>query len=388
MQKHDKKADPYQGFEQGPIRPPSEAYSLLIRVTRNCPWNNCTFCPVYKGSRFSIRPVDHVKNDIDTVNRHVHALREMADETGRISKIKIREYSAGITQKEFDAFNTAINWLSGGMKSIFIQDANSLIIKPLDLIEILLHLQRSFPWVERITSYARSHTIARISDNDLKAIGDAGLNRIHIGLESGSDEVLKMVRKGVDKETQIKAGIKVKAAGIELSEYVMPGLGGRKYSRIHALETADALNRINPDFIRLRTLAIPNNLQLFEDYQAGIFEKLPDRDVAEEILIFIEKLEGITSVLQSDHILNLFQDVEGVLPDDKPRMIKILRDFLSMTPENQCVYQVGRRLGIFAGLSDLDKPRRLAKVKGICRDNEITPENVDEVTEELMKKFI
>lgn len=378
----------YQGFEQGPIRPPSEARSLLVRVTRNCPWNKCAFCPVYKGRRFSVRPVDHVKYDIDSVNRHVHALRQMADESGNVSRFKIREYTEGITQWEFNAFQATINWMFGGMKSVFIQDANSLIVKPTDLVEILQHLKSSFPWVERITSYARSHTIARISDADLKAIGDAGLNRIHIGLESGSDKVLETVNKGVDKETHILAGIKVMTAGIELSEYVMPGLGGRKYSRIHATETADALNRINPDFIRLRTLAIPDGLQLAKDYERGEFERLSDRDVAREILEFVENLEGVTSVLQSDHILNLFEDVEGRLPADKPRMLGVLRDFLEMTPEDQCIYQVGRRLGIFAGSSDLKLPGRLEKVRGICSENGITPDNVDAMTQELTKKFI
>lgn len=378
----------YRGFEQGPIRPPSEAYSLLIRVTRNCPWNFCTFCPVYKGKRFSLRPAAHVKQDIDTVHKYLEMIREKSGGSGRITQSDVRDLAPYVRADEENAFYAALNWFASGMKSIFLQDANSLIIKPADLTDILLHLQKCFPLAERITSYARSHTIARIKDEDLKAFREAGLNRIHIGLESGSDEVLKLVRKGTTKEIHIKAGLKVKQAGMELSEYVMPGLGGQKLSEIHARETADALNQINPDFIRLRTLAIPNRIPLFADYQSGTFEKCTDLMMAREILLFIEHLNGITSTLKSDHILNLFQEVEGVFPKDKDYMTGILKKFLNMPPQEQCWYQVGRRLGIFHELADMNSPQRMRKVEKFCRENNITPDNADTVIDELMKRFV
>lgn len=383
-----KPAQKYNDFEQGPIRPPSEAHSLLIRITRNCPWNRCTFCPVYKEKKFSIRPVEHIKKDIDSVYRHVEKLQKLSDESGHISQKDIRQVAEKVEPDELHAFNAALSWILGGMKSIFIQDANSLIIKPADLVEILKYLKKRFSQVERITSYARSHTVARIKDTDLKAIKEAGLNRIHIGLESGSNQVLKMVKKGVTKETHINAGIKVKKAGIELSEYVMPGLGGRKYSEIHALETADALNRINPDFIRLRTLAIPNGLDLYEDYMKGDFEKCTDIMMAKEILLFLEMLVGITSVVKSDHILNLFEEVEGVLPDDREYMTGVIQNFLSMDQKHKALYQVGRRLGIFSTIGDMDSPRRFARAEKTCRELNITPENVDEIIDEMMKRFI
>ena len=155
------------------------------------------------------------------------------------------------------AFHSALNWVRSGMQSVFLQDANTLVIKPDDLVAILEYLRQVFPQVERVTSYARSHSVARISDEDMAHLAGAGLNRIHIGMESGADDVLEFIKKGVDQKTQIVAGQKVKSAGIELSEYFMPGLGGRLYSRENALETAEAINKINPDFIRIRTLAIP-----------------------------------------------------------------------------------------------------------------------------------
>ena len=388
MAKKRRNDERYQGFEQGPIRPPSEANSLLIRITRNCPWNHCTFCPVYKDQRFSVRPLGHVLQDIDAVHRQVQLLQQTADESGRIRREQIKDLADTSQPTDIQAFYAALNWVVGGMKSIFLQDANSLIIKPLDLITILKHLRECFPWVERITSYARSHTIARISAENLAEMQAAGLNRIHIGLESGSDEVLKRVMKGVSKATQIKAGRKVKAAGMELSEYVMPGLGGRALSETHARQTADALNQIDPDFIRLRSLAIPDHVPLNQDYQEGEFEKCNDIEMAAEILTFVENLDGITSFVRSDHILNLFQELEGRLPEDKPAMMKPIQDFLAMDSERQTLYIVGRRLGIFSKLSDMQSVRRFNRAEKACLELGITPQNVAAVADELMKRFI
>ena len=382
------KQDVYTGFEQGPIRPPSEARSLLIRVMRNCPWNRCTFCPVYKGTRFSLRPAEHVKQDIDAVSEYVDAIREGARKRGKVPSFQLKKLLGNLSAKDPAAYQAALHWAAGGMSSIFLQDANSLVMKPEDLIEVLRHLVAKFPWVDRITSYARSHTIARISDDHLRRMRQAELNRIHIGLESGSDAVLKLVKKGADSNTHIKAGLKVKAAGMELSEYIMPGLGGRKLSRQHATETAETLNQINPDFIRLRTLAIPNHVPLFEEHQAGTFEKCTDVEMAEEILTFLRTLEGLTSKITSDHILNLFQEIDGTLPEDKPRMMAVLEEFLEMPPEKQTLYQIGRRLGFFQSLEDLASPNRRARAEKVRQELNITPENVDGTIEELMKRFI
>ncbi len=379
----------YKGFEQGPIRPPSEAYSLLIRVSRNCPWNKCAFCPVYKNERFSLRPADHVKKDIDAVAAHVEALRKMINDSGQIAREDIDTYMAKLSSgPDRQAFHAALNWLSAGMESVFLQDANSLIIKPADMLEILRHLKTRFPWIKRITSYARSHTVARISDSELKEIADAGLNRVHIGMESASDEVLKRVAKGSDKEQHIKGGKKVVKAGMELSEYVMPGLGGRDLSENHARETADALNQINPHFIRLRTLAIPASVPLYEEYQSGRFEKLTDYEAAQEILLFLESLEGIESYIRSDHILNLFEEVEGKLPGDKDKMTGVIRRFLEMPDRERMLYQVGRRLGYFRRLEDVSDASAVKEIEKVVSDYGITPENVDQFIDTMMTRFI
>jgi len=378
----------YQGFELGPIRPPSEAQSLMLRITRNCPWNKCKFCGLYKGERFSIRPVDHVKKDIDTIRQMIDEIEQLIAQPGAGSQRALFDLQASRPASEQLAFHMALNWFKSGMQSIFLQDANTLIIKPDDLIEILNYARSAFPQVERITSYARSHSIARISDVDMARIKVAGLNRIHVGMESAADQVLAFIRKGVDKKTHIVAGQKVKRAGIELSEYYMPGLGGVEFSSEHALESADALNQINPDFIRIRTLAIPEQVELFNDVRSGVFTPCGDLQMAEELLLFLDQLQGISSTIKSDHILNLFQDVDGRLPQEKERITAPIRTFLLLPPEEQLLYIVGRRTGIFSMLDDLNDPELRGHAEKACAAHRVTLENVEEFAAEIVKRYI
>jgi hypothetical protein len=374
----DSREMPYQGFEQGPIRPPSEAHSLLLRVTRNCPWNHCTFCPVYKGARFSVRPVAHILRDIDAVYEAAQQLREGPREPALTGP------AAGDPQ----AWAAARNWASYGRSQVFIQDANSLVTDPRDLIAILGHLKARFPEVTRITSYARSSTIANLDASTLADLRAAGLSRIHIGMESGANAVLKMVRKGATQRLHIRAGLKVKAAGMELSEYYMPGLGGRRWLEANAVQTAAAFNEINPDFIRLRTLAIPTHTPLYADVCAGRFHKATDVETARELFRFLESLSGITSAVRSDHILNLLPEVDGQLPQDQERLQGVVSAFLDLEPELQFLYRVGRRLGLMSGLGDLADPGKIARVEAVCREYGLRPDGVDAVTDELMRRFV
>lgn len=378
----------YQGFELGPIRPPSEAQSLMLRITRNCPWNKCKFCGLYKGEEFSIRPVDHIIKDIDTIRHYIEEIEKIMHQPGRGSQQALATLQAGRSESEQMALHSALNWIRGGMQSIFLQDANTMIIKPDDLVKILNHARKSFPQVERITTYARSHSLARISAEDMTRIAAAGLNRIHVGMESAADEVLDFIKKGVDKEAHILAGQKVRAAGIELSEYFMPGLGGAQFSTKNALESADAINQINPDFIRIRTLAIPESVELFKDVQSGEFTPIGDLQMAEELLLFLDNLNGITSTVKSDHILNLFQEVEGRLPEDKDQMTAPIRKFLAMQPAEQLLYMVGRRTGIFSKLEDLYDPDLLMHAEKARAAYRVSQENVEDFAAEMMKRFI
>ncbi|XPV75027.1 MAG: radical SAM protein [Desulfovibrio sp.] len=387
-----KTIEPYKGFEQGPIRPPSEADSLLLRITRNCPWNHCTFCPVYKGTRFSLRPVEHIIKDIDLIGQYVESMLVSKDKFGKVMIGNIPSYvDHSLTNHEEiheQALYAGYNFITNNMHSIFLQDGNSLILPPEDLVRILDHIRQVFPHVDRITSYARSHTIARISDNDLARYAAAGLNRIHIGMESGSDIVLKNVRKGTDKATQILAGQKIKRAGIELSEYYMPGLGGKALSRENALETADALNQINPDFIRLRTLALPENTPIADDFQEGKFDKMDDIETAKELLTFIDSLDGITSRVKSDHTLNLFPEIDGVLPQDKEKLMAPLKTYLNLPKEEQMLFSISRRTHTFSRLEDLTNPTKRAYARKVFNELEVTEESFDKIIDNIMKQFI
>ena len=241
--------------------------------------------------------------------------------------------------------------------------------------------------MERITSYARSESVARISAGNMKEIAAAGLNRIHIGMETASDTILGMIQKGATKKTHISAGLKAKEAGIELSEYVLTGIGGWEFSREHAVETADALNQINPDFIRFRTLHLPDRYTLFATNAADAsYQWAPDLVLAHEILLLLEGLEGITSCIKSDHSYNLFQEIDGVLPDDKERLLELLRSFIRMEPADQVRFQIGKRMGHFLRLGDMRIPGRLAQVAEICRKSGLTPDNADLKIHEMIQE--
>jgi radical SAM superfamily enzyme YgiQ (UPF0313 family) len=383
----------YRGFEQGPIRPPSEARSLLIRATRNCPWNRCRFCPVYKDTDFSRRPLAHVLADIEAVAAWVETFAPAAvrrPEGGSASGASVPAGTLAAPGPPLDpgAEHAAWNWYRAGMKSVFLQDANPLAVPPADMIAILRLLKERFPSIERITTYARSRTVARIDVEDLAQMRAAGLDRVHIGFESGSDEILQFMDKGVTKALQVEAGRKIKAAGIELSAYYMPGLGGKPLWRENALETADLMNQVDPDFIRLRTLAIPDHLVLAEDVARGRFEKAGDMETAREVFLFLENLHGITSTVVSDHVLNLFEDVGGKLPGDRDRMIAELQTFFELDPEQQVLYRIARRAALVRGMSDLDDPQRLDRAQRLVRELKVTPSNVDAITDQMVKRFI
>ena len=383
-----KKIDNYRGFEQGPIRPPSEASSLLIRLTRNCPWNRCTFCRVYKKRQFSLRSVENIIKDIDFLHGYIQRIQQVVKPGGYADSEVIDTLYSSFEEKDRVAFNAAMNWYTSGMRSIFLQDANSLIMKPDDLVFVLEHIRKCFPNVDRITSYARSHTIVRIKQDDLQRIADAGLNRMHVGMESGSDTILKKINKGADKATHIKAGLKVRQAAMELSEYVMPGLGGIDYSIEHAMETASALNSINPEFIRIRTLAVTNGTVLAEEARTGEFQKPTDTMMAKELILFLETLDGIDSYIKSDHILNLFETINGKMPKDKEKMIGIIDRFFEFEPEKRVLYQIGRRMGFFRGPDEMDGSPHLERVKQACDHYGVTHQNVDSVIDDLMKRFV
>lgn len=379
-------------FEQGPIRPPSEARSLLVRVTRNCPWNKCAFCNTYKGTQFSIRSVEEVKADIaaiKTICDEIKALSWRLGLQGAVDDEVIDQIYRSTRAHSSSYLNVAM-WLYFGEGSVFLQDGNNLAANAQGLAEVLTCLKETLPGITRVTTYARSKTIAkRRTAAELCMLSEAGLTRIHIGLESGSDQVLALLQKGVSAAEHIEAGRKVKEAGISLSEYVIPGAGGKQLWEEHARETARVLNHINPDYIRLRTLRVIPGAGLDKKVASGEFELLGDEEVVREIRLVIESLKGIDSTIVSDHILNLLEEVEGKLPEEKYRLLAVIDRFLALPPEERCNFRLGRRANIYRVLDDMEDPGRYASVARALR--QITApggQGLEEVIAALMSKYI
>jgi len=372
-----------ESFELGPIRPPNEAFSLLIRVTRNCPWNRCKFCPIYKGAKFQLRSVEEVKRDIDTAKAIQDKIKEMAQKNSE----NPRETAASVyNNPPNESYRNVALWMYAGGRHAFLQDANTLIMKTADLVEIIRYLKKTFPEIDRITSYARSHTAARKSIDELKELYQAGLSRIHIGMESGYDPVLEFLDKGVTTADHITAGKNVVASGISLCEYVMLGAGGKKWWREHALETARALNQISPDYIRFRTLTIQPRMPLYNDVESGEFVRSTDEEIVEEEKVLIENLYCPAQVV-SDHMINLLPEVEGRLPGDKEKMLKVIERFQALSPEERDIYKLGRRLGLINRLDEIADVNLRAQVESVMArlgENGVS----DELLFGLMERYV
>ncbi len=286
---------------EGPIyRPPSEANSLLIQATVGCPHNKCTFCMVYKnGPKFRIRPVEEIKGDMD---------------------------------------EAAV--LGNRVKTLFFPAGNTIIMKTDDLVNICEYARVKFPNLERITVYGSSQYINKKSVDDLKRLAKAGLTRIHVGLESGDSVILERVKKGSTPEIHVEAGLKLKEAGIELSEYVVLGLGGKERTKEHVSETLAVLNKIDPDYVRLRTFMPKINTPMLEDVREGRFEVLTPHEVLDEIRRLIEGLD-VTSIVASDHYTN-YVYVDGKLPGDRELMLSVIEGALKNDESQFRPFIIGR----------------------------------------------
>jgi len=379
-------------FEQGPIRPPNEARSLLLRVTRNCPWNQCRFCPVYKKRKFSLRTVYEIKQDIQTVREIVDDIKAVSWGLGYSGAVNDRVISSLFGNAgRSHAYQSVAMWLYYGTGACFLQDADNMVMKTDDLVEVLAFLREKLPEITRVTTYSRSRSVVRKPVEALTRIREAGLDRIHIGLETAYDPLLKFMKKGVTGAQHIEAGQKILASGMELSEYVMPGLGGQEMWREHSLATAKALNQINPHFIRLRSLRVPGRVPLYESLMEGSFTMQTDDMIAEEIKLFIETLEGITSVVTSDHIMNLLEEVSGKLPEDKEKMLDVIRRYQALSDLDRLIYRIGRRGGSYRSTDDLTyDPVTYGKIKGLFHDIESREgiEGVEKLITEMVDQYV
>lgn len=285
-------------YEGTVYRPPSEAYSLILQLTIGCSHNACTFCDMYKEKRFRVRTWEEFAEDLAQAKLYYRDARR-----------------------------------------IFLADGNSLSVDTPYLLKVLNALKENFPHVERIASYAGPKDILAKSDEELAELAGAGLRILYLGVETGSDRLLKFVCKGVTASQMIEAGRKVKKAGIQLSVTVISGLGGKEHYREHALKTAEVLNAIDPDYLGLLTLMLRPGTQLYKQVERGEFVLLTPREVMEETLLLLENIDVTHCIFRSNHISN-YLPLAGTLYQDKERLINQIRRVLESSdnhfyrPEN------------------------------------------------------
>ena len=300
-------------YEYPVFRPPSEWKSLIIQATIGCPHNKCGFCDMYKTQKFRLRPLEEIKKDVELA-------KEL--ETKLVEKAKLQRCDI-----RYLAYANGIPWLMDGqVRRIFIADSNSLIMDTEELSELVKYIHKTFPGLERVTSYARAKTLVEKPMKDLKKIYASGLNRLHVGLETGDPDLLKMIRKGVTPEEQIEAGKKALKAGFDLTEYVLLGLGGQEYWQQHAIGTAKVLNKINPTWVRVRTLMLRPKTILYLKMKRGEFHESTPVEVIKETQLLISNLDCNTEFL-SDHNSN-YLPLNGHLPEDKSKLLEYINETL------------------------------------------------------------
>lgn len=270
-------------YEGRVFRPPSEAYSLIVQVTIGCSHNKCTFCDMYKEKQFRVRKLEDVKADFDDARAHYR----------RVDRI-------------------------------FLADGDALMCRPEHMAEILRYIRERFPECERVTSYGSPASILCKKQEDLNLLRELGLKMIYLGLESGSDEVLRRVNKGETADEIIRAGQMVKQAGMKLSVTCIAGLGSTELSEEHAVKTAEALSRMNPEYIGLLTLLFELPTPLMQDWQAGRFYLMNPIEIAHETLILLEHIDSEGSIFRANHASN-YVNLAGTLNRDREAMCKRLR---------------------------------------------------------------
>lgn len=291
-------------YDYPPYRPPNEAASALIRASRGCPWNKCLFCTMYKTLKFKAKSVGEIKKDVDT--------------------------AANIYK---------------GATTVFIADSDSLVMKNIE--EIIQYIKQNFPDAVRITSYARAKTLMKLGVDRLKKIKEAGLTRVHVGLESGDKKTLEFMCKGATPEEMIAGGRTAKKAGLQLSFYILVGAGGKDRLKEHAIESARVCNEVNPDFIRLRTLVVQHDSLLKKEKDSGDYKPTSPIEKLQEVKMLVENLEVSDCEFASDHFANyiwldnevVYDGVYGMLPHDKQNMLDTLNDTLDLlaTAEGEVV---------------------------------------------------
>lgn len=342
-------------FRIGPIRPPSEAASLLLQVTNGCTWNKCRFCRIYRHTKFKAYSADSIRRDIDTMVLYAQRARRHRDSSGRWDIDSLNREIMMSKGDERQCFYMVANWLVNGGENVFLQDGNTTALSSGRLTDVLVYLRQAFPGIKRITSYGRAENLSRISAEEFAELKAAGLDRIHSGFESGSDAVLSLINKGTTAQQEITAGRNIKAGGIELSVYFMPGIGGRDLTAENPEGMAEVINSISPDFVRIRTAVVKPGTELYDDFLTGKYTLCSDDEKILEIRRLIEASETEGTVLVSDHIINLLQQVSGRLDTDRNRMLGIIDGYLGMPEEERVMFRLARRMAKVISPDDMKR---------------------------------
>ena len=276
-------------------RPPSEAYSLIVQVTYGCSHNTCAFCSMYKEKRFALRPLEEVLEDFRIARR---------------------------TYRNVD--------------KVFLADGDALVRKASELYTILDTIRELFPECQRVTSYASPASIRIRTDEELRTLREKGLTMVYMGLESGCDDVLKLMRKGHMSAEIIEMGRKVRQNGIALSVTAITGLGGPDLLEQHAIETAKAFNAMNPEYIGMLTLMVEPGTPLYDWVHQGEFQLLTQAQVLWETRLLVENLDSPGSVFRMNHASN-YLVLKGTLNQDKEAMLRTIdaaeQDMSRLRPE-------------------------------------------------------
>jgi len=274
-------------YEGRIIRPPSEAYSILIQATVGCSHNKCTFCGAYKGIRFNIKSDEILFQDIEYASRHFTHVRR-----------------------------------------VFICDGDALIMSQDRLLRMMREIRLKLPWVTRVGLYANTKSIDRKSDADLRALKEHGLGIVYMGLESGDDVTLARVRKGATAEKMVTMARKVRDAGIKLSLTVLLGLAGPDRSEIHAVETGRVLNQIDPEFVGALSLMMIPGTPLFEDCRAGRFELIAPEMMLRELRRMIAATDMSRGLFHANHASN-YLPIKARMPKDKDGTLRLIDQALA-----------------------------------------------------------
>lgn len=284
------------------FRPPSEANSLIIQATLGCSHNKCTFCNMYKGKKFTIKSFQELKEEIDYIRKN-------------------------------------IDWKS--VNRIFLADGDSLIIKFSELKKTLNYIKESFPNCKRISMYASPKSIELKTIEELKELKSLGVFMVYLGLESGDDEILRMVKKGATSEEILKCGKKVKESGIKLSVTAIAGLGGLEKTYQHRVNTGKVISEMAPEYFSILTLMYDKNTEIYEEIFNKKFTILENYEVLDEINGIIKNIHSNSPIIfRCNHASNYVM-LEGTLPKDKE---KILKNISSSLENGEFIKDYSRRL--------------------------------------------